>query len=118
MQFASCVYKQRQRAADKRATKPQNEIRRVYFVILASVFYPSLALADTGEDMLSSVLNGLISMLTSTPARLMFVIAIIGVGYGTLALGKIPKERAIAIVVGIGIVFSASFIAQKMGLGA
>ena len=79
---------------------------------------PTLALADNGSgDMISSVLSGLIGVLTSTPARLMFVVAIIGVGYGTLALGKIPKERAVAIVIGIGIVFSASFIAQKMGLG-
>ena len=85
---------------------------------LALVFSPSWALADTGSgDMISSVLSGLIGILTSTPARLMFVVAIIGVGYGTLALGKIPKEKAVAIVIGIGIVFSASFIAQKMGLG-
>lgn len=86
--------------------------------ILALLCSPSLAWADsTGSDMISSVLGGLISVLTSTPARLMFVVAIIGVGYGTLALGKIPKEKAVAIVIGIGIVFSASFIAQKMGLG-
>jgi len=86
--------------------------------ILALVCSPSLAFADNGSgDMISSVLSGLISILTSTPARLMFVVAIIGVGYGTLALGKIPKEKAVAIVIGIGIVFSASFIAQKMGLG-
>jgi type IV secretory pathway VirB2 component (pilin) len=78
---------------------------------------PSIAWANTGQNMLTSVLSGLIGVLTSTPARLMFVVAIIGVGYGTLALGKIPKEKAVAIVIGIGIVFSASFIAQKMGLG-
>ena len=79
---------------------------------------PAMAFADdTGSDKISGVLQGLIDILTSTPARLVFIVAIIGVGYGTLALGKIPKERAIAIVVGIGIVFSASFIAQKMGLG-
>jgi len=78
---------------------------------------PTLALASSTDNMLTSVLSGLIGILTSTPARLMFVVAIIGVGYGTLALGKIPKERAVAIVIGIGIVFSASFIAQKMGLG-
>lgn len=98
-------------------TKLKNFIKK-RLPVLALVFSPSLALADTGGgDMISSVLSGLISVLTSTPARLMFVVAIIGVGYGTLALGKIPKEKAVAIVIGIGIVFSASFIAQKMGLG-
>lgn len=83
------------------------------------LFSPTVALADNGSgDMLSSVLSGLIDLLTSTPARLMFVVAIIGVGYATLALGKIPKEKAVAIVIGIGIVFSAAYIAQKMGLGS
>ena len=87
------------------------------FWIATLIFSPSLAFADSSQDTLSNVLNGLINLLTSTPARLMFVISIMGVGYGTLALGKIPKEKAVAIVVGIGIVFSASYIAQKMGLG-
>lgn len=87
------------------------------FCVITLIFSPSLAFADSGQDTLSNVLNGLISLLTSTPARLIFVISIIGVGYGTLALGKIPKEKAVAIVVGVGIVFSASYIAQKMGLG-
>jgi type IV secretory pathway VirB2 component (pilin) len=86
--------------------------------IATLIFSPLPAFADSGQDTLSNVLNGLISLLTSTPARLMFVLSIIGVGYGTLALGKIPKEKAVAIVVGIGIVFSASYIAQKMGLGS
>jgi len=86
--------------------------------ILAMTLSPTMAFADgTGGNVLSSVLSGLITLLTSTPARLMFVVAIIGVGYGTLALGKIPKERAVAIVIGIGIVFSASYMSQAMGLG-
>ncbi len=85
--------------------------------LMSLAFLPSLAFAGSGEDVLSSVLRGLITLLTSTPARLMFVVAIIGVGYGTLVLGKIPKERAVGIVVGIGIVFSGFYIAQKMGLG-
>lgn len=79
---------------------------------------PGIALADSGQDTLSNVLNGLIDLLTSTPARLIFVVAIIGVGYGTLALGRIPKQRALAIVIGIGIVFSASYIAQKIGVAS
>lgn len=78
--------------------------------------YVNSVYASGDSDMLSSVLSGLISMLTSTPAKLMFVLSIIGVGYGTLALGQIPKERAVTIVIGIGIIFSASYIAQKMGL--
>ncbi len=99
-----------------RATLTKKLIKQLPVFLLACS--PSLALAyDGSSDVISSVLRGLIELLASTPARLMFVVAIIGVGYGTLALGKIPKERAVSIVVGIGIVFSASYIAQKMGLG-
>ena len=67
------------------------------------------------QDRISPVLQGLIDLLTSTPAKLLFIVSIIGVGYGTLYIGKIPKERAIAIIVGIGIIFSASYIAKQMG---
>lgn len=95
--------------------KLKHYIKKQIF-ILTGAFVPTLALADTGQDMLSNVLSGLINVLTSTPARLMFVVAIIGVGYATLALGKVPKEKAIGIVVGIGIVFSASYLAKTMGL--
>ncbi len=88
------------------------------FFYLMLLFFPGFAIAaDAGGDAMSNVLSGLIGLLTSTPARLVFVVAIIGVGYGTLALGKIPKQRAIATVIGIGIVFSASYIAKKMGVG-
>ncbi|MDF1760850.1 MAG: TrbC/VirB2 family protein [Coxiellaceae bacterium] len=90
--------------------------RQFFYLIVMS--FPQLAFAaDAGGDVISNVLSGLIDLLTSTPARLVFVVAIIGVGYGTLALGKIPKQRAIATVIGIGIVFSASYIARKMGVG-
>lgn len=78
---------------------------------------PSLACAAMDQgDMLTTVLNGLVNLLTSTPARLMAVLAIIGIGYSTIALGTIPKSRAITTVVGLGLVFGASFILQNLGL--
>jgi type IV secretory pathway VirB2 component (pilin) len=83
-------------------------------LILSTISFS--AQADVGNDMLSSVLMSLINLLTSTPTRLIFVLSIIGIGYGTLALGRIPKEKAIAAILGIGIVFSASYITQKLGL--
>jgi type IV secretory pathway VirB2 component (pilin) len=98
--------------------KLPHKIMKSRICLLMLFAFPSLALADEGQDKLSSVLSGLIGILTSTPARLMFVVAIIGVGYGTLAIGRIPKEKSIAIVIGVGIVFSASYIAKKLGLSA
>ena len=79
---------------------------------------PSLAFADSGGNKLGSILGGLVSFLTSGIAKTIFVIAIVGIGYGTLALGKIPKEKAVGTVIGIGIVFSAAYIAQQLGVGS
>lgn len=77
---------------------------------------PKVASAsEIDSDHISTVLQGLIHLLTSTPAKLLFVVSIIGVGYATLYLGQLPKERALAVVVGIGIIFSASYIAQQLG---
>ena len=79
---------------------------------------PGMALADNGGNAISGFLSGLITILTSGIAKALFVIAIIGIGYATVHLGKIPKERGIAAVIGIGLVFSAAWIAQTMGVGS
>ncbi len=92
-------------------------VMKRYGLMIALWCSPSLALASDGGDMMSTVLSGLIGILQSTPARLMFVLAIIGIGYLTLSVGKLPKEKAVIAVIGIGVVFSASYFAQKMGLG-
>jgi len=75
--------------------------------------------AGAGEegDALSRVLNKLVDLITSKPARIFFILSIITVGYSWLYLGRLPKERAIGAIVGIGIIFSAGYIAQQMGLG-
>ena len=66
---------------------------------------------------LLNILQGAINLLTSKVAALVFVIAVIGIGYGCIKLGKIPKEKAISIVIGIGIVYSAAYIAGALGIG-
>jgi type IV secretory pathway VirB2 component (pilin) len=90
---------------------------RNFFGLLMFLLAPTIALAS-GDDDLSNVLQSFIDLLQSTPARLLAVVAIIGVGYGTLYLGKIPKERAVAIVIGIGIIFGATYIVQQLGYGS
>ena len=80
---------------------------------------PVLAFSnDIDSDKITSILNALVDLSTSTPAKILFILAIIGVGYSTLALGKLNKSRALAIVIGVGIVFSSGYLAQQMGLGA
>ena len=80
------------------------------------LFTPTIALADSGT-FIDTVLQNLLNYLTSTPARILAVIAIVGVGYSTWHLGKIPKDKAIAIIVGIGIVFGGTTIAKMLGVG-
>ncbi len=95
--------------------------KKISVFIISLLCLPSMALAaasDIGSDKISTVLGGLVNLLTSTPAKVLFVLSIIGIGYGWLHLGKIPKEQAIASIIGIGIVFSAGYIAQQCGLGA
>ena len=88
------------------------------FVFVVSLPWTAFAYSsDIDSDKLTSILNSLVDLVTSTPAKILFVLSIIGVGYSTLALGKMNKGRAIGIVMGIGIVFSSGYIAQQLGLG-
>ena len=82
------------------------------------MLFPSLALSWDDSTSLDDVLQSLLSYLTSTPARILALLAIVGVGYGTLYLGRLPKERALAVVIGMGIIFGGAAIMRKLGLSA
>ncbi len=81
---------------------------------------PTLALAANfggiDSDMLTTVLQGLVTLITSTYARLFMVIGIVAVGYLWMWKGSIPSGRAISTIIGIGIVFSASFLCTALGI--
>lgn len=66
---------------------------------------------------LVNILKSLIDLLSSDIARIIFVLSIIGVGYGWLFLGRIPKSAAVSAIIGIGLVFSAPYIARQLGVG-
>jgi type IV secretory pathway VirB2 component (pilin) len=83
----------------------------LFLLISNSVF------AYSGQSTkIDSVLQALLDYLTSTPARLIAVLAIVGVGYTTLHLGRMPKQRAISIVIGIGIIFGGAYLYEGMDL--
>ena len=93
----------------------------IFFFLLFGVGVPLNTQAyssDINSDQLSSVLNALVDLVTSTTAKILLVLAIIGVGYSTLALGKMNKSHALGVVIGIGIIFSAGYIAQQLGFGS
>jgi len=85
------------------------------FFLLAMT--PAWAADTVGTTKIDTVLQALLDYLTSTPARLLAVLSIVGVGYATLYLGRMPKQRAVAVVVGIGIIFGAAALSQMLGLG-
>ncbi|MBU1559048.1 MAG: TrbC/VirB2 family protein [Gammaproteobacteria bacterium] len=77
----------------------------------------SVAWAD-GSTAIDQVLSKFLDYLTSTPARILATLAIVGVGYATWHLGKVPKDKAMAVIIGIGIVFGGASILQMLGVGA
>lgn len=104
---------------EKKIYHLQNYFKKTFNPIITSsivgiILFPALAYADNGGFQLTTILQQFISLLNSDIARLLFVIAIIGVGYGWLYMGRIPKSRALGAIIGIGIVFSASYLGQRL----
>ena len=88
---------------------------RCHICLLIFLTPTAVFAANTKID---EVLSKFLDYLTSTPARILATIAVVGVGYATWHLGKIPKEKAIAVIIGIGIVFGGASILQMLGIGA
>lgn len=92
----------------------------VLFWMMVALFMPGISLASgfggDNSDMLSTIFVGLIQLLSGNYARLIMVIAVIGVGYFWIWKGSIPAGRAISAIIGIGLVFSAGFICTSLGI--
>lgn len=84
----------------------------IYFILSR----PILAYSGQSTE-IDKVLQALLDYLTSTPARIIAVLGIVSVGYATLHLGRMQKQKAIAVVVGIGIIFGGAAILQMLGIG-
>ncbi len=87
--------------------------RLFYFLLL---FSPSVFAYSGQSTAIDKVLQALLDYLTSTPARIIAVLAIVSVGYATLHLGRLQKNKAISVVVGIGIIFGGAAIMQMLGV--
>ena len=73
--------------------------------------------AYAGDDFaLTTVLNSLSTLLTGAIAKAIFMLAIIGVGYAWLYLGKMPTSRAMGVIIGIGIIYGASYLSKNLGV--
>jgi type IV secretory pathway VirB2 component (pilin) len=94
--------------------KLKNSSKYIYGILL-SLAAPCVATADPlGEGtQVSSVLHNLVSYLTGDIAKIVAIIAVIGLGYSCYR-GQMEMKRAGAIVIGIAIVFSASSIVSML----
>ena len=98
--------------------KHRHAVLSLKWLSLFSLALSKNVLAYSGQSTkIDTVLKALLDYLTSTPARIVAVLAIISVGYATLHLGRMPKQKAIAVVVGIGIIFGGSAVLQMLGVG-
>jgi type IV secretory pathway VirB2 component (pilin) len=90
--------------------------RILFFSCMFLVAQPTFAfsLFGNGNDVLSTALQNLAGYLSSTPAAAIGVLAIMGIGYAAIAMGKIPKHQAITIIIGIGVIYSAAFLMNKL----
>lgn len=79
-----------------------------YFLVYL-LLLPMVACADV-----VSTLSDFLSYLTGPVGKAVAMLAIVGVGFGCFALGKVPKSYVIAVVVGVGIIFGAQTLLMML----
>ena len=84
---------------------------------LFSSLLPFPAFASLGGNDISTALRNVEDLITGEIGTTLCTLAIIGVGFAWLKLGKIEKEGALTAILGIGIIYSASYLAQQFGAG-
>ncbi len=73
------------------------------------ILLPTIACAD-----LLATLNGFLDYLTGGIGKAIAALAIVAVGFGCFAMGRVPKAYVIAVVVGVGIIFGSSAILKVL----
>ena len=61
-----------------------------------------------------STLNDFLSYLTGDVGKAVAGLAIVGIGFGCFALGKVPKAYVVSVVIGVGIVFGVKTILSML----
>lgn len=68
----------------------------------------TLAPTPTFAASIESILNNTVRFLQGPVAKAVGLIAIVGTGYLCIAQQKLPKERFVMILVGLGVIFGGS----------
>lgn len=92
---------------------------KVAVLIVGLIIIPSSAWAigQTDVSSIGNALQGLIQLLTGKLARLLAILAVIGIGYMTLC-GRLSIRYALYVCLGIGIIFGAPSIVALLGASA
>ncbi len=76
---------------------------------------PVLA-SSLSSNKVSEVIDRVTDLITSDIGKGLCTLAIIGVGFGWLKLGRLEKEQALAVIIGIGVIYSAAYIVRQFGV--
>lgn len=100
-----------------RVFRKKTRKKAVYFYGMAFLVLPGAAFAygDSGFWLLN-MLQDLLTLLSTKIVQVVFCLGIVGVGYNWLWTHKIPKEKAIGTMCGIGLILSAPYLARKFGI--
>ena len=92
-------------------TKPitHHKLSAIYVALYITAL-PMVARADVID-----VLNNFFGYLTGGVGKAVAALAIVAVGFGCFAMGKIPKGYVIAVVLGVGIIFGAKALLSMLG---
>lgn len=88
--------------------------RRLYLFLMLMSFCRMTLAATTQID---TVLNNLLSYVTSGPAHILALLAIVGAGFATFRCGRLEKDQFVKLVLGVGIIFGATDILRMLGVG-
>lgn len=88
-----------------KSKKTNSRIKGIFYFSFYLLCMPMIACADV-----SDTLNDFFAYLTGDIGKAIAMLAIVSVGFGCFVMGKVSKSYVIAVVIGIGIIFSARAI--------
>ena len=80
------------------------------FNVLISMLLPVPCFASLGGNDIATALNNVRDLITGEIGTTLCTLAVIGVGFAWLKFGKIEKEVALTAILGIGVIYSASYL--------
>ncbi len=97
--------------------KQKKYLVKVILALIGSISCTPALASSLSSNKVSEVIERVTDLITSDIGKGLCTLAIIGVGFGWLKLGKLEKEQALAVIIGIGVIYSAAYIVRQFGVG-